>query len=339
MRRAAVLHMKREGLPLKEGARLLKISAGTLRGWKRRWIKGTLGPNMLGRPRYECSSEEVLMIRGLAKVVGHKVSVRYLRERMWWMPRVVMEREVRAYKRQCRRERRNGLEKLDWLGAGRGWVLDWTEPEAPVDGVFDTILAVRDLGAGCTLMSLPAEGKSGHLAALVMEHLCKAHNPPLFVKTDGGGEFREKGFCAVLSRHGVVKLVSPPYYPPYNGAIEAGIGSLKTHAWHHAAAEGRVGHLTCDDVEAGRLIANETSRPWGPKGPSPNEVWKNRTCISDDERTAFLEIVLGNRAQCVRLAEDSPRKIKADERHAIERSLVAGGYLVVAGRGNPIGVF
>ncbi len=339
MRRAAVLHMKREGLPLKEGARLLKISAGTLRGWKRRWIKGTLGPNMLGRPRYECSSEEVLMIRVLAKVVGHKVSVRYLRERMWWMPRVVMEREVRAYKRQCRRERRNGLEKLDWLGAGRGWVLDWTEPEAPVDGVFDTILVVRDLGSSKQLLSLPVEAKSGHAAAQAMEGLCKVHNPPLFVKTDGGGEFREKGFCAILSRHGVVKLVSPPYYPPYNGAIEAGIGSLKTHAWHHAAAEGRVGHLTCDDVEAGRLIANETSRPWGPKGPSPNEVWKARTPISDAERDEFLKLLEANRPPCDNPDARTKRKIKSDERHAIERTLVAGGYLVVAGRENPIGVF
>jgi len=90
-------------------------------------------------------------------------------------------------------------------------------------------------------------------------------------------------FKELLASYNVIHLMSPSYYPPYNGAIEAGIGSLKTHAFHVAAKKGRRGHWTCDDVQAGRLIANETSRPWGPKGPSPDQMWKNRNPISDEE--------------------------------------------------------
>src|SRR3990172_13252124 len=55
----------------------------------------------------------------------------------------------------------------------------------------------------------------------------------------------------------VASLFSPPCTPGYNGACEAGIGSLKTHAHHHAARHGRPREGACDDVETARLLRSE----------------------------------------------------------------------------------
>ena len=114
---------------------------------------------------------------------------------------------------------------------------------------------------------------------------------------------------------------------------------MKTHAFHEAVRRGRMGHLTCDDVEAGRLIANETSRPWGPKSPSPNLVWKSRSPISDDERAAFIRSHNVNREEHDKLNWRNESERKTDERLAIEKSLVDGGYLVITRRRITPGIY
>ncbi|MCW8131347.1 MAG: hypothetical protein KIS92_13445 [Planctomycetota bacterium] len=81
----------------------------------------------------------------------------------------------------------------------------------------------------------------------------------------------------MLLKHRVEHLLSPAYYPKYNGGIEAGIGSLKTRIHHEAVRHEHPGEWTCDDVEAGRLQANELARPWGYKAECPLEAWMQRT--------------------------------------------------------------
>ena len=57
--------------------------------------------------------------------------------------------------------------------------------------------------------------------------------------------------------------MSPPRTPRYNGSAEAGNGAVKTPSHHEAARHGRIGCWTSDDLEAVRLQANLTARPWG----------------------------------------------------------------------------
>ena len=90
---------------------------------------------------------------------------------------------------------------------------------------------------------------------------------------------------------GVWQLFSPPRMPRYNGACEAGIGSMKARSHHQAARQGRPGAWTCDDAEAGRLQANETARPWGLHGPTPGQAWQRREPIGPEHRAAFAATV------------------------------------------------
>ena len=89
----------------------------------------------------------------------------------------------------------------------------------------------------------------------------------------------------------MIGLLSPPYWPPYNGAIEAGFGSAKTRICIEAARHGRFDHWLLDDVEAARQLANGASRPWGITGPTPEERFSARPPITDPQRQAFGQAV------------------------------------------------
>ena len=76
----------------------------------------------------------------------------------------------------------------------------------------------------------------------------------------------------MLKAEGIWLLLSPPGTPEYNGACEAGIGSLMTRANHESFRNDRPGEWTCDDIEGARLMANQTARPQGHMGPTPDEA-------------------------------------------------------------------
>jgi hypothetical protein len=101
------------------------------------------------------------------------------------------------------------------------------------------------------------------------------------------------------------------------------------------APKRRPGEWTCDDAEAARLEANQTARPRGPGGPTPEETWQAREALGKEERAAF--------AEAVRRFESAPRQEQgyapdvaldrmsaaAVMRVALGRALLAHGLLVL----------
>jgi hypothetical protein len=130
----------------------------------------------------------------------------------------------------------------------------------------------------------------------------------------------------------VTLLYSPPYYPAYNGACEAGVGSIKTRAHHLAARAGRAGEWTLDDVEGARLHSNETGRPFGAHGPRPRDRWNLRRPIAEADRDFFLEDVARNfdtERSRRGFAQGEPDRVElaSIERAAISRTLEEHGLL------------
>jgi hypothetical protein len=139
----------------------------------------------------------------------------------------------------------------------------------------------------------------------------------------------------------VTSLFSPPRAPRYNGAIEAGVGSLKTRIETATARQGRPDVWTWDDVEAARREANATARPRGPTGPTPEELWRQRTPVTAAERSAFVRVVERYRAQEYRAVGAtgpvwdrvwSQPQWAGEDRRAVRRALEACGYLYLARR-------
>jgi hypothetical protein len=128
--------------------------------------------------------------------------------------------------------------------------------------------------------------------------------------------------------------MSPPYTPEYNGACEAGIGSIKLRAHLESARHDRPGQWTCDDIEAARLMANETARPRG----TPKQSWNGREPVTPVVRAAFHETY--SRLECEsRQALGFPRQIDLGrviqpkvDRIAISQALIAHGFLFVRRR-------
>ena len=128
---------------------------------------------------------------------------------------------------------------------------------------------------------------------------------------------------------------SPPYFPRYNGAIEAGIGSLKTRAHLEAARQGHPDEWNCDDLEGARLQANEQAKPWGFATESPDIRWINRQPMVPQTRLLFQQSVQGCDNE---LRQDKQQQLlpgiplgKRDaascRRVAISRALVKYGFL------------
>ena len=172
------------------------------------------------------------------------------------------------------------------------------------------------------------------------------YGPPLVLKSDNGSAFDAGATLALLYQHGVVPLFSPPYWPRYNGAIEAGIGSLKTRTQYHAARHARPAQWSSDDVAAAQAEANATARPQGPSGPTPNESWASRRTITAAERALFQEAVNRHREN-VRVERRLPQPLplegsvtvqeeRAMDRQALQGALVERQYLLFSRRRIPL---
>jgi len=194
-------------------------------------------------------------------------------------------------------------------------------------------LAVRDLASGTQLAWLPVTRESARIACDVLVALFRAHGTPLVLKSDNGPAFIANRMRRLLADWRVWHLLSPPDLPEYNGACEAGIGSMKTRTHHQAARFGRPAEWTCDDAEAARLEANETARPWGYRVPTPEHVWNERRPLTNAERKAF-----GAAVRRMEREERANRRIGAAtplgraaqtalNRAALSRALVALGVL------------
>jgi transposase InsO family protein len=177
------------------------------------------------------------------------------------------------------------------------------------------------------------------LKSLIIE--CGA---PLVLKSDNGSAFTAAEVKSFLAERNIYHLLSPPQLPSYNGACEAGIGSLKTRAHHEAARHDRAGEWTCDDVEGARLQANETARPGGFHAPTPNEQWRMQLLLAPQERANFQEAVdcYRSQEQCKAVLAGVAPGVSFQariDRRAITRALVACGLLSLRRRRITLPIF
>jgi hypothetical protein len=336
VRRAAVAFRRwaaRFGLTLAAAAARLGLPPRTLARWQRRWQTARLRPKAHGRPSQRSPRalrERLLALLGL---LGPGAGLPTLLALCPGLARREVQDLLRRYRAVWRRSHRRLLRVLHWQGAGRVWATDFAQPPLSVEGRYGRMLAVRDLASGFQLAWLPVADETAATAADALLALFHQYGPPLVLKFDNGSAFIAEQTQVLLVAWEVWPLPSPPDLPEYNGACEAGIGSMKTRTHHQAARSGRPGEWTCDDAEAARLEANETARPWGHRGPTPAEVWQQRQPIRDAERAAFGATVRRmqdeerRRRQAEVPAQPGRQALAALQRAALPRALIAHGIL------------
>ena len=294
---------RRKGRRLPRVAAMLMLATSTLRGWMRR-ARRTRAASVprRGRPPRPVPPEETDAIDELLGECRGRIGVAALL-RCADAPRARLEAHVRAWRRRHSRH----VGRLEWTAPGTVWAMDWTETDAPVDAVGVACrwtLLVRDLAGSMQLAAVPAAHATARVAAETLGALFASYGAPLVLKTDNGGNVAEAEVRALLAARGVAHLRSPPRTPRYNGAVEAGIGSLKARLRAIASSRGRPCAPTCDDLEEARLEANALARPWGTDGPTPNERWETRRPAAAAEREALANaIATASREEAAKLAQ------------------------------------
>src|SRR5262245_11852225 len=274
--------------------------------------------------------------------LGPGIGVPTLRACFPLLARAELANLLKRYRRVWRRRQRVPLRVLHWTQPGRVWAMDFTEAPQPIDGIDHHLLAVRDLASGQQLLWLPVRQATAAAVRAALAGLFVIHGAPLVLKCDNGAPFAAPAVRQLGAEFGVAILFSPPYTPRYNGAIEAGIGSLKTRTDMAAARHGHPGFWTWDDVAAAQSEANVTARPLGPSGPSPAVLWTARSRICADERAVFQAAVQRHRDTTAPGRPPTPHDLKATkeqramDRQAIRRALEELGYLWYARRRIPL---
>lgn len=325
-----------EGASLGEAARHLGVPASTLADWARRSEDESLEPKPLGPPARRCDRATRARVLAVLDERGPTVGLPTLVPMFPKVARRELHDLVARYRRASVRGKTIVVKQLRWTEPGAVFAMDYTEPPAPVDGVYDAILSVRDLASHCQLLALPVSRATARSTADALTALFTKHGAPLVMKSDNGSHFTSPEATSVLERFQVIHDLSPPGRPQYNGSCESGIGQHAVRTHHEAARNGHPGFWTSDDVEVGRESANKTGRPWGPSGPTPYEAWSARRPV-DDLRRALGDTVARMEHQ-LRVERDLVGRELDDEelasikREGISRALVAHGLLEVRRR-------
>ena len=264
-----------------------RISTRTLRRWC--LLKGSASDR--GRPVIHSPRESRNELLHFLDEYGPGVGLPTLKECFPDMLRAEQEDLLRRYRRVWRKRHRVPLRVLNWPEPGRVWAIDFAEAPTPIEGRFRYLLAVRDLASGMSLLWQPVDHATGANTTAMLAALFTHHGAPLVLKSDNGPAFGEASVQALLQKWNVASLFSPPHWPRYNGAVEAGIGSLKGRTEAHAARHGHPGLWTWDDVAGALLEANTLARPRGENGPSPEALWTMRSMITATERDRFAATV------------------------------------------------
>jgi len=335
---ACIAWLHRRGLTLARAAARFGLAPRTLRAWRRRLRGGQPLAKPLGRPAEHASQELRQEILGVIRREGGALGVPSLQA---LFPDVA-RREIQELKsRWCYAQRRRSRSlgfHLFWTTPGTVWAMDHSDLPSKIDGCFGTLLSVRDLASGMQLAAVPLADASAPLVREVLEGLIAVHGAPLVIKSDNGSSLRSEVVRELLAAHGILPLYSPKATPQYNGACEAGIGSLKTRAEALAAARGRPGRWTLDDVEHARQQANALSRPFGARGPSPADLFERRCLVTDTVRSSFLATWrnLEQRERSARgVAPEAP--LTHDDQSSIDRvairdALIQHGFLFIRRR-------
>jgi hypothetical protein len=335
-RRSALVTLRlgaRLGHGANQVARRLGLSRRTLFEWTGRRERDT-GPRVRGRPTARLPRTLRQEVLAFLSVLGPRVSLATLRATFPKARPAALEDLRTRYRLVFQRRNRWVIRALRWTKPGWVWALDFTDAPAAIDAAYPKILLIRDLSSGRQLVALPTAHATARFVRRVLEALFRCLGPPLVLKSDNDGPFREEELRAFVRGLGVLWLYSPPSTPAYNGACEAGVGSIKTRAHHEAARHDRPCEWTCDDVEAARCQANETARPWGHCGPTPDEAFAGRRRVSEQERHAF-HLAYGRFELAEREARDISETAELDfwlqtsiDRAALGRALREQGILV-----------
>lgn len=209
----------------------LGVTYSSFMRWKERMDKGQAllkkpGPDKVEPFDVRCLHDDILRLgHGKKRTAGTGALYEEYRKKI---SRRIFQELVSSIRRELRLEKQIMMRRISWNSPGLVWSMDDTECEA--NGEKSFIHAVQDIGSQYKFLPITAKNLSpGKEVAAHLEYLFEMYGPPLFLKRDNHSNLNNQWVDDVLNRYMVMPLNSPPYYPPYNGAIERAQGEIKQH--------------------------------------------------------------------------------------------------------------
>jgi len=329
---------RRLGLAPREIADALRLAPRTMRHWKQQWQKQRLKASTRGRPPARSSRPQRTAVLDLLQTTGPAVPLEVVRAQFPQMRCAELQRLLRRYRHECRRQREARPRRLYWVCVGSVWATDFVEQL----GGLGWVLSVRDLASRQQLLWRHVQSPSAEVVIAALTELFLEHGPPLVLKSDNGSAYIAAVTLDFLARQGVIPLFSPPRRPQYNGGCERGGSILKGYTYQVAVRAGRSGVCRVADLEQARQLANALSRPWNRHGPSPDDAWRSRPRLSPRQREAFQAELARTRTAACQLLEYAPdqplsrAQAARRDRRAVQAVLEALGYLQLVVRRDPL---
>lgn len=310
-------------LTVKDIALTLGVSRATLYSWKTVISGMPRQVKPLGRRQRRASVAERNAVLATIHARGPGVSIAFLRKNHPQVARRQLKNLVRRYRRAYRKWQAKHRYRLIWHEPQTVWAMDHAFPPQPIDGKYEAVLIVRDLGSGAQLLWTPVESTTSGEVVTWLEALVAEHGAPLVLKEDNGSAFTSWRMVAFLERHGIEPLYSPIRTPSYNGSCEASVGSMKTRTHEAAFEAGRPGRWCADDLAvalARHRLENPIvpARP-GTRSPARRDAFRQRV----RRLRRALEIAYGHD----RAASVDPLEVRLVQRQSVHRALVEHGIL------------
>ena len=153
------------------------------------------------------------------------------------------------------------------------------------------------------------------------------YGPPLVLKHDGAGIFKEDTVAKLLARYGVVELTAPPGWPGYNGKQERSMRDIKSYE-RALRRHGVKGTLQGRIALAMQDLNEDRPRPvLG--GRTAKEAYRQDRAMFPD-RSAFCREVISEARTLGRNAASRSERAQA-RRRAVEVVLLRHGLLQISG--------
>ena len=329
--------MSHYGTSSREAECRLGLSSRTLRHWNHQARAHKLHPRTRGRPTTRSPRTLRNQLVTLLRYTGPGIGVPTLRAQFPTMPRSEIQDILRRFRRVWRKDQWRIIHRLRWHQPGAVWAADHLQPDQPIDDQYPYALVVRDLASHFQLAWLPVPDNKASSTIAILARLFQIHGPPLVLKTDNGSAFIARKTRTLLDEHQVLHLRSPARRPQYNGSCEAAGGSHRRLTNDQAALHCHRA-WTSSDMFRSKNIRNLLGRPWGDRGPTPEELWRSRKTITSKQRQRLRNIVQRLQAdETVRrgLNSEAPWGSAAQasiDRAAIRQALLQLGQLTVTRR-------
>jgi len=318
----------------------LSLPYSTWLRWQRRARNGTPllalpGPKKLGPLPFEKLREEVEQLRhGRHRTRG---TTRLYQQ----YKNSISRRELSGIvsrEREARKDHRHRTwKRVAWKEPNLAWGIDATEYGRDQLGRKLFLVATQDLASRYCFEPLVTLDPAGHEVATHLGYLFARHGLPLFLKRDNGGIFNHHVVNQLLAGHCVIPLNSPPYYAPYNGAIEKGIRELKETLSGCLPVRPQVWQPDAIAPFANAVAHLRNCRPRRSLcGHSATESYhhQSRTRFGRRERHATFEwIKLRSNATMQQMEKLDRRNIDAAWRHAAESWLRCQGLIILSVNG------